>query len=75
MLNTILPIFLVIFIGFIFAKKNSFSKESEELINSYVLNIALPALLFLAVAKADFRELLNFEFLITSLGGIFLLIF
>lgn len=72
MIDTVLPIFLVILVGFIFAKREKFSIEAEGLINSYVLNIALPALLFLAVAKADFEELLNWKFLVTTLSGIFI---
>jgi len=72
MINTALPIFLVIFVGFIFAKKEKFTNESEQLINSYVLNIALPALLFLAVAQANINELLRYDFLISTLVGIFI---
>ena len=72
MLNIIIPIFLVILTGFIFAKKMNFSKEAESLINSYVLNIALPALLFLAIAQSGIKELLNYKFLIMTLGGIFI---
>lgn len=72
MITTVLPIFLVILVGFIFAKKNKFSVEAEQLINSYVLNIALPALLFLAVARADIEELTKWNFIITTLSGIFI---
>ena len=61
MITTVLPIFLVILVGFIFAKREKFSSEAEQLINSYVLNIALPALLFLAVARADIQELMNWS--------------
>ena len=71
MINTVLPIFLVILVGFIFAKKENFTKEAEQLINSYVLNVALPALLFLAIAQADINELLRYDFLISTLSGIF----
>ncbi|MCT7616848.1 AEC family transporter [Aliarcobacter butzleri] len=71
MITTVLPIFLVILVGFVFAKNNKFSSEAEQLINSYVLNIALPALLFLAVARADIEELTKWDFLITTLVGIF----
>lgn len=71
MITTVLPIFLVILVGFIFAKKEKFSVEAEQLINSYVLNIALPALLFLAVARADIHELMKWDFLISTLAGIF----
>ncbi len=71
MITTILPIFLVILVGFIFAKKEKFTNEAEQLINSYVLNIALPALLFLSIAQANIKELLRYDFLISTLSGIF----
>ncbi len=70
MLTIILPIFLVIFIGFIFGKKNNFSKESEGLINTYVLFVALPALLFLSVAQAQPQEMLQTNFIFATLLGI-----
>lgn len=70
MITTVLPIFLVILTGFIFAKKEKFSSEAEHLINSYVLNVALPALLFLSVANANIEELLNWKFLLMTLSGI-----
>lgn len=70
MIDIVLPIFLVILVGFVFAKKEKFSAQSEQLINSYVLNVALPTLLFLAVAQANFHDLLQWEFLIASLSGI-----
>ena len=53
----------------------NFGKEAESLINSYVLNIALPALLFLAIAQSDIKELLNYKFLIMTLGGIYSIYF
>ncbi len=70
MITIILPIFLVILIGFIFGKKNSFSKESEGLINTYVLFVALPALLFLSVAQAKPQEILQAHFIFATLLGI-----
>ncbi|HFC92231.1 MAG TPA: AEC family transporter [Leucothrix mucor] len=71
MLSIVLPIFLVILVGYLFAKKNKFSKEAGKLINDYVLFIALPALLFLSVAQAKPVELLHWEFVVATLVGIF----
>lgn len=70
MFSTVLPIFLLILTGYIFAKKEKVSQDAEQLINSYVLNIALPALLFLAIAKADVSELTKWGFLFSTLAGI-----
>ncbi len=70
MITIILPIFLVILIGFIFGKKHRFSKEAEGLINTYVLFVALPALLFLSVAQAKPQEILQTHFIVATLLGI-----
>lgn len=70
MLGIVAPVFLVILVGYIFGLKNNFSAESEKLINVYVLFIALPALLFLAVAKADPADLTQWKFVCATLVGI-----
>lgn len=72
MLDVVLPVFSVILIGYIFGIKNTVSKDAESLINTYVLFIALPALLFLSVAQAKPSDLLNSTFIIASLLGIFI---
>lgn len=71
MIEVVLPIFLVVLVGYIFGIKNKFSNEAEALINTYVLFVALPALLFLSVAQANASELLNLTFVIATLVGIF----
>ncbi len=70
MFSTVLPIFLLILTGYIFAKREKVSLEAEQLINSYVLNVALPALLFLAIAKADVNQLTKWNFIFSTLAGI-----
>ncbi len=70
MLEIVAPVFSVILIGYIFGKIHSFDAQSDRLINDYVLYIALPALLFLALARADPEELGQWAFLGASLGGI-----
>lgn len=71
MLSIVTPIFLVILAGYLFAKKNKFSKDAGKLINDYVLFVALPALLFLSIAQAKPAELLHWEFVIATLAGVF----
>jgi predicted permease len=70
MFTIVLPIFLVILTGYLFASKRVFSKEASQLINDYVLYVALPALLFLSVAQAEPKELLHWEFVVATLLGI-----
>ena len=71
MLSIVVPIFLVILAGYLFAKKNKFSKDAGKLINDYVLLVALPALLFLSIAQAKPEDLLHWEFVVATLAGIF----
>lgn len=70
MLQVVVPVFLVILVGYLFGRKHHFSLEAEKLINDYVLFIALPALLFLAVARANPLDLAKWEFVVATLAGI-----
>ncbi|WP_338804283.1 AEC family transporter [Xenorhabdus griffiniae] len=70
MFMIVAPIFLVIFIGYCFGRLRPDSGHSDKLINDYVLYIALPALLFLAIARADVSELQQWGFIVASLAGI-----
>jgi malonate transporter and related proteins len=70
MLQVVIPIFLVILVGYGFGKKHQFAAEAEKLINEYVLYIALPALLFLAVARANPTDLAQWPFILATLAGI-----
>ncbi|MDE9464348.1 AEC family transporter [Xenorhabdus bovienii] len=70
MFMIVAPIFLIIFIGYIFGRLRPDSGKSDKLINDYVLYIALPALLFLAIARADMSELQQWGFITASLAGI-----
>ncbi|MDC9582270.1 AEC family transporter [Xenorhabdus sp. PR6a] len=70
MFMTVAPIFLVIFIGYCFGRLCPDSGHSDQLINDYVLYIALPALLFLAIVRADMSELQQWGFIGATLIGI-----
>ncbi|MEQ2027402.1 AEC family transporter [Xenorhabdus szentirmaii] len=64
------PVFLVILVGYVFGRLRPESGQSDKLINDYVLYIALPALLFLAIARADTSELKQWGFISATLIGI-----
>lgn len=71
MIMIVIPVFMVIFVGYFFGRLRPPEKgQSDKLINDYVLYVALPALLFLAIAKADAKELNQWGFIISSLAGI-----
>ncbi len=56
-LNALLPIFVIMLLGYITGKRNVFTADNARSFNKLVLNFALPAALFLSIAKAD-RHLL-----------------
>lgn len=66
----ITPIFMVIVIGYLFGRKYAQSTGADKLINDYVLYVALPALLFLAIARANSSDLNQPGFIIATLAGI-----
>lgn len=71
MIDIVVPVFFVILVGYIFGRRNRFGADAEKLINDYVLFVALPALLFLAVARADPGDLAQWPFVASTLAGIF----
>lgn len=70
MLLIVAPILLIIVIGYSYGRTNPDSGNADKLINDYVLYIALPALLFIAVASADINELKQWGFMLSTLAGI-----
>ncbi|MEL4887302.1 AEC family transporter [Pectobacterium betavasculorum] len=64
------PIFLVILVGYGYGRLKPDSGSADKLINDYVLYVALPALLFIAVARADISELKQWGFILSTLIGI-----
>ncbi len=70
MFQVVIPIFSVILVGLLFGRKNRYAAGAEKLINEYILYVALPALLFLAVARANPSDLAQWGFVTASLSGI-----
>lgn len=64
------PIFMVILVGYGYGRMKPDSSGADKLINDYVLYIALPALLFIAVARADISDLKQWGFILSTLMGI-----
>ncbi|AFJ48181.1 AEC family transporter [Shimwellia blattae] len=64
------PIFMVILVGYAYGRVKPESGDADKLINDYVLYIALPALLFIAVARADISDLKQWGFILSTLAGI-----
>lgn len=74
--NDIVPIFVVMALGYAGAKMNAFTPSQTQALNKVVLNFALPAALFVSITKAT-REMLFEDLTLTlvSLIGIVALFF
>ncbi|WP_172298110.1 AEC family transporter [Pseudoruegeria sp. HB172150] len=63
------PIFAIIGIGYVVTARGLFSPADMRTLGKYVLNIALPALLFSAVASRNLSEVIDPAYLTTILIG------
>ncbi len=70
-LTDLVPIFVIMILGFISGKKKEFTAENARSLNTFVLNYALPAALFVSIVKAD-RSMLfaDIKLSLVSLGVI-----
>src|SRR5690606_27894378 len=62
-INVALPVFAIILAGYGSGKLGLLGQASSEALNKFVYWIALPPLLFLAMARAPVAETLNWPFL------------
>lgn len=63
------PIYAAIAIGYLIVAKGWFSASDMRVLGRYVLNIALPALLFNAVASRDIAEVFHPAYMLVFLSG------
>lgn len=63
-LNIILPVFLIIALGYILARIKFVSEDAVKAINLFAQGVAIPALLFLAAATTDLSILLDYRLLL-----------
>lgn len=71
-LTCLVPIFVVMALGYAAGKTNAFTGESARILNKLVLNYALPAALFLSIVKAD-REMLFADLQLTLVSTLVIL--
>lgn len=53
LIKDILPIFVIMFLGYVAGKRKVFKSEDSKVLNKLVLTYALPAALFVSIVKAD----------------------
>lgn len=63
-LYAIVPIFVIMALGYVSGKKGAFSAENARTLNKVVLNYALPAALFVSIVQAN-REMLSEDIKLT----------
>lgn len=69
------PIYLVIFSGYLATRLGLFAKADMRVFGKFVINLALPALLFNALSQRSVREIMNGEYLLAyALGSLVMLI-
>ena len=63
-LNTTIPVFLVILLGWILMQKGFLTKEFTRVADKYVFKVALPLLLFKDIATADISKVFDLKFVV-----------
>lgn len=59
------PIYLCILAGWLFTRLGLFSRADMDVLGSFVMNVALPALIFLSIARRPLGEVANPTYLLT----------
>ena len=71
-LSIIGPIYLSIALGFVATRQGMFSKVDGQVLGRFVLNFALPAMLFNTLSQRDFAEVMNPHYLVAyGVGSMF----
>jgi predicted permease len=73
-LAIISPIYIAILLGYIATRAGLFEKSDMRVFGKFILNFALPALIFNAVAQRPIAEVLNASYLAAYLGGSLLML-
>ena len=66
-LNSTMPVFLVILLGYILKVKKFLSVEFADVANKFCFSIALPVMLYQDISKTNVREDMNIKFFLYCL--------
>ncbi len=69
-LNVVLPVFAIIFCGYLSGAFKILNETDAEAVNKFVYYFALPPLLFASTARASLHEVFNWPFIAVYLGGV-----
>ncbi len=70
-ISVVLPVFAIILTGYLSRRQNLLGDGSSDALNGFVFYIALPVLLFKAMAQVEVETVLNVPYIATYLGGQF----
>lgn len=70
-LATVFPVFALIALGFGAARVKILASSSADVLNRFVIYLALPAMLFRAMIETDWAMLGNVRYILTFGGGMF----
>lgn len=68
--NVVLPVFAIILAGYLSGRTRLLGQASSEALNKFVYWIALPPLLFLAMAQSSLDRILHWPFIGAFLGSV-----
>lgn len=68
-INIVLPVFAIILSGYLAGRLKLLGEGSEEALQRFVFYIAMPVLLFYAMARVEVAEIMNWPYLSAYLGG------
>ena len=63
------PIYITILLGYLTTRMGLFAKADMRVIGKFVINLALPALLFKAISERPLAEIFNLSYLLAYLSG------
>lgn len=69
-LDVVLPVFGIILAGYLAGRFRILGAESSDALNRFVYFFALPALLFLGMARVPLEQVFNLPFIAAFLGGV-----
>lgn len=67
-LESVVPIFLVIILGYLLMRFGFFTEEFVKIADKYVFKVALPVLLFKQIATADIHNEFDLKFVLFCMG-------
>ena len=74
-LSTLVPVFLILALGFVVARYRYLPDEIADALNAYALKVGVPVLLFMAMYRLDFSKAFHPGMLVSFYAGAFFCFF